>query len=126
MSDTESNDVNVSVSLPLQPAEAVSASEPVDQSITANTELEQVKEILRASRDEDPLEDKSSFYPLQQKTQYMSPVCTLSSESKRIIRQAQAPILQASPRVVHFLYEVSHIILRYSVRYSFERFMMFS
>ncbi|XP_017492702.1 PREDICTED: myosin heavy chain, muscle-like [Rhagoletis zephyria] len=35
----------------------------------------------------------------------MSPVCTLSSESKRIIRQAQVPILQASPRVVHFLYE---------------------
>lgn len=82
----------------------------INHVVAANADLEQVAEILKASRDQDPLVDKSSFYPLQQKTQYKSPVCTLSSESKRIIRQAQAPILQASPRVVHFLYEVSLFI----------------
>ena len=104
MSDTESSDVNVSVSLP-PPEREVSSDVPRSE-VTANTDLEQVKEILKATRDADPLEDKDSFYPLQQKTAYMSPVTTLSSESKRIIRQAQVPILQASPRVVHFLYEV--------------------
>jgi hypothetical protein len=113
MSDAENTDVNVSVSLPQPPAQAEKPRDLYDRveekarsEITSNTELEKVKEILKSSRDVDALEDKSSFYPLQQKTTYMSPVCTLSSESKRIIRQAQAPILQASPRVVHFLYEV--------------------
>lgn len=114
MSDNESSDVNVSVSLP--PPPKVTSSTSVDESmprseVSASSDLEQVKEILKATRDADPLEDKESFYPLQQKTSYMSPVCTLSSESKRIIRQAQVPILQASPRVVHFLYEVCQLIL---------------
>lgn len=79
-----------------------------EQRITAQSDLEQVKQILKTNFKGDPsLEDKSSFYPLQQKAQYMSPTVTLSAESKRIVRQAQAPILQASSRVVHFLYEVS-------------------
>lgn len=112
MSDTESSgNVNVSVSLP--PPSKPETSDVLEQTsdrlrseINANTDLDQVKEILKATRDGDPLEDKDSFYPLSQKTAYMSPVTTLSSESKRIIRQAQVPILQASPRVVHFLYEV--------------------
>ena len=113
MSDNESSgSVNVSVSLPT-PSKPES-NDAVEQSsdrlrsetVNANTELDQVKEILKSTRDGDPLEDKDTFYPLSQKTAYMSPVTTLSSESKRIIRQAQVPILQASPRVVHFLYEV--------------------
>lgn len=114
MSDNESNDVNVSVSLPPPPKVTSTTSVEDDalaasarSEVSATSDLEQVKEILKSTRDADPLEDKESFYPLQQKTSYMSPVCTLSSESKRIIRQAQVPILQASPRVVHFLYEVS-------------------
>jgi len=115
MSDTEATDVNVSVSLPQPPAQTEAKPRDVydrveemarSEGITASTDLEKVKQILKSARDGDPLEDKESFYPLQQKTSYMSPVCTLSSESKKIIRQAQAPILQASPRVVHFLYEV--------------------
>lgn len=133
MSDTEANgnvDVSVTLAKPKshfdsfedgslkteaeqqQPQQEQQKPPPASESteITANSDLQQVKEILRASRDEDPLEDKSSFYPLQQKTQYMSPMCTLSSESKRIIRQAQAPILQSSPRVVHFLYEVGRTL----------------
>lgn len=116
MSDNESNDVNVSVSLPPPPKASTTTTEnsdapaPVRSEVSATSDLEQVKEILKATRDADPLEDKESFYPLQQKTSYMSPVCTLSSESKRIIRQAQVPILQASPRVVHFLYEVGEIL----------------
>lgn len=112
MSDNESSDVNVSVSLPPPPkaTSTTSVDETVPRSeVSASSDLEQVKEILKATRDADPLEDKESFYPLQQKTSYMSPVCTLSSESKRIIRQAQVPILQASPRVVHFLYEVCEL-----------------
>lgn len=118
MSDNE-GDVNVSVSLPKptsssneEPVTNGNSSYPLSRSpINANSELDEVKEILKSSQDADPLEDKSSFYPLQQKTAYMSPVCTLSSDSKKIIRQAQAPILQASPRVVHFLYEVSWKVL---------------
>lgn len=112
MSENESTgSVNVSISLP--PPSASSETNNLDHSdnmarsaVSANSDLEQVKEILKATRDGDPLEDKDSFYPLQQKTNYMSPAVALSSESKRIIRQAQTPILQASPRVVHFLYEV--------------------
>ncbi|KAI2807740.1 hypothetical protein BLOT_005679 [Blomia tropicalis] len=111
MSENESTgSVNVSISLP--PPSASSETNNLDHSdnmarsaVSANSDLEQVKEILKATRDGDPLEDKDSFYPLQQKTNYMSPAVALSSESKRIIRQAQTPILQASPRVVHFLYE---------------------
>lgn len=54
----------------------------------------------------DALHDRSTFYPLQNKARYMPPTTTLSTESKRIVRRAQDPILQNSPRVVHFLYEV--------------------
>lgn len=106
MSDTEASDVNVSVTLP-PPSQAEATENQVERSqVNASSDLESVKDIMKATRDGDPLEDKDSFYPLQQKTTYMSPGTTLSSESKRIVRQAQVPILQASPRVVHFLYEV--------------------
>ena len=68
----------------------------------------QVLQYAVGSSAGDALEDRSTFYPLQTKARYMPPTCTLSTESKRIVRRAQDPILQNSPRVVHFLYEVFH------------------
>lgn len=121
MSDTEIADTNADFNLPISSATnrtmdsdtstgpaPISSNLEREQQITAQSDLESVKNILKTNAKFDPnLEDKSSFYPLQQKAQYMSPTVTLSAESKRIVRQAQAPILQASSRVVHFLYEVS-------------------
>lgn len=49
------------------------------------------------------LED--SFYPLQ-KGPYISPNYRLSAESKRLVRQAQEPVLASSPATVHLIYEV--------------------
>lgn len=46
-----------------------------------------------------------SFYPLQ-KGPYISPNYRLSAESKRLVRQAQEPILASSPATVHLIYEV--------------------
>ncbi|UXI16071.1 very-long-chain 3R-3-hydroxyacyl-CoA dehydratase [Sarcoptes scabiei] len=119
MSDTEIADTNADFNLPISSATnrtmdsdtstgpaPISSNLEREQQITAQSDLESVKNILKTNAKFDPnLEDKSSFYPLQQKAQYMSPTVTLSAESKRIVRQAQAPILQASSRVVHFLYE---------------------
>lgn len=105
MSDTETADISELRNSRDSPP--INSNLEREQQITANSDLEQVSKILKNSFKTDPtLEDKSSFYPLQPKAQYMSPNVTLSAESKRIVRQAQAPILQASSRVVHFLYEV--------------------
>ena len=129
MSESESVDINTTLSAKLPTSEqtetntmestsdsnTISSNLEREQRITAQSDLEQVKQILKTNFKDDPsLEDKSSFYPLQQKAQYMSPTVTLSAESKRIVRQAQAPILQASSRVVHFLYEVSFTIVFFS------------
>ncbi|KAM7296095.1 hypothetical protein ISCGN_021291, partial [Ixodes scapularis] len=51
----------------------------------------------------DALED-DSFYPLQ-KGPYMSPNYRLSAQSKKLVRQAQEPILSSSPATVHIIYE---------------------
>jgi len=99
---TDESDVNVSLSLPLRESTNISSSER-DYS---NKLSYQVLRNAMPSNAGDALRDKSTFYPLQTKAQYMPPTCTLSTESKQIIRRAQDPILQASPRVVHFLYEV--------------------
>ena len=120
MSDHESSNPDAAFSLPLTRPQASPspAREPLSAMInlpppevTATSDLADVSKILKSTADSDPLEDKEQFYPLQQKTAYMPPVTTLTSDSKRIIRQAQAPILQASPRVVHFLYEVCFYFL---------------
>jgi hypothetical protein len=50
--------------------------------------------------------DENIHYPLQPRSQYMSPSPFLSFESKRVIRQAQDPLYITAPRVSHFLYEV--------------------
>jgi len=113
MSDHDSSNADAAFSLPLQarqPSPSPAREAPLmnlpPPEVTAHSDLADVGRILKSTADSDPLEDKEQFYPLQQKTAYMPPVTTLTSDSKRIIRQAQAPILQASPRVVHFLYEV--------------------
>jgi hypothetical protein len=96
---TDDNGVQVSLSLPLRES----------TNLTTRDSDYSSYQLLRnevSSSAGDALRDKSTFYPLQQKAQYMPPTCTLSTDSKRIIRRAQDPILQASPRVVHFLYEV--------------------
>ncbi|XP_054924149.2 uncharacterized protein [Dermacentor andersoni] len=48
---------------------------------------------------------QDSFYPLQ-KGPYISPNYRLSAESKRLVRQAQEPVLASSPATVHLIYEV--------------------
>ena len=50
--------------------------------------------------------DKDIYYPYQ-KNLYISPSPGLSFDSKRIMRQAQNPVYNATPRVAHFLYEVN-------------------
>ncbi|OTF72561.1 hypothetical protein BLA29_011224, partial [Euroglyphus maynei] len=120
MSESESTDIHTSLSATLpttseptgtaeqsmMDSSTISSNLEREQRITAQSDLDQVKQILKTNFKDDPsLQDKSTFYPLQQKAKYMSPTVTLSAESKRIVRQAQAPILQASSRVVHFLYE---------------------
>jgi hypothetical protein len=97
---TDDNGVHVSLSLPMKSSNITSDSESVQQ-----LSYQLLRNVMPSSAG-DALQDKSTFYPLQQKAQYMPPTCTLSTDSKRIIRRAQDPILQASPRVVHFLYEV--------------------
>jgi hypothetical protein len=91
----DESDVNVSYSLPLRDT-------------TSDThDYQYVRSAMQSSTGAgDALADKSTFYPLQTKARYMPPTCNLSTESKRIVRRAQDPILQNSPRVVHFLYEV--------------------
>ena len=73
--------------------------------MTSDSDYQSLERAMQSSAG-DALEDRSTFYPLQAKARYMPPTCTLSTESKRIVRRAQDPILQNSPRVVHFLYEV--------------------
>ena len=51
--------------------------------------------------------DKEIYYPYQ-KNLYISPSPGLSFDSKRIMRQAQSPVYNATPRVAHFLYEVTN------------------
>jgi hypothetical protein len=97
---TDDNGVKVSLSLPLRESTNVTTSDYSNQ-----LSYQLLRNAMPSSAG-DALQDKSTFYPLQQKAQYMPPTCTLSTDSKRIIRRAQDPILQASPRVVHFLYEV--------------------
>lgn len=59
----------------------------------------------RSQRQQEMMDD-GIHYPLQPRSQYMSPSPFLSFESKRVIRQAQDPLYITAPRVSHFLYEV--------------------
>lgn len=54
---------------------------------------------------------QDSFYPLQ-KGPYISPNYRLSAESKRLVRQAQEPVLASSPATVHLIYEVGPVTSR--------------
>ena len=80
------------------------------RNMNSDTDFQSLERAMQSSAG-DALQDRSTFYPLQAKARYMPPTCTLSTESKRIVRRAQDPILQSSPRVVHFLYEVFIYVL---------------
>ena len=83
-------------------SDAVPSSPPASSSTTATA--------ARAPRPPGPsgeMLDHDITYPLQPRSQYMSPAQFLSLESKRVIRQAQDPLYVNAPRVSHFLYEVT-------------------
>lgn len=63
----------------------------------------QVRPLAPRSAGDALLED--SFYPLQ-KGPYISPNYRLSAQSKKLVRQAQEPVLSSSPATVHLIYEV--------------------
>lgn len=101
---------DVVISLPRPPSRSPTPKSPTFNSDSRVNENEREKRPIGQSSVA-PLSiatnpfDKSVFYPLQ-KAPYIAPSYALSSESKRVLRQAQSPVWSTSPNAVHFLYEV--------------------
>ena len=103
----DSSDVQISADIVL-PKSSVNVRPPASPLESASATIATGLPSKFSASSSDVFLDKNTHYPLQKNPPYLPPTCTLSTESKRVIRQAQDPLWTNNPRAAHFLYEVNY------------------